>query len=199
MNRIFSPSPTVRSSSTPAYMRGFPPAGLGQDVIFDPGVPSSPGIFNPVPETLDPLIAQGFTPDEADMIDAAAANGVISDAQFQSILAGNHSLEEVSSMIFANSGGLTNAGVTQPTAGPGALTAAATAGQAASAAAAALKAGTAAAVALGPGASPRVALPAVSPASSVTSALKAASVLPGVPNYLLIGGALLLAMAMGKR
>jgi len=190
--RHFAPSPTVRSSAVPLYMRGFPPVRpLGQiDTIFDPGV------VDPMIDTsmfaTDPLLSQGFTQQEADMIDAAAANGVISDAQFQSILSGNHSYEEVSNMIF---GTVTPSG---PTIAQAALPGQ-TAAQAASVYAAALKAGTTAAGALGPGVAPRVAVrpPGVAAPGSLTSTLTQASVLPGVPNFLLIGGGLLLAMAMG--
>jgi hypothetical protein len=188
--RHFAPSPTVRSSAVPLYMRGFPPVRpLGQvDTIFDPGV------VDPMIDTsmfaTDPLLSQGFTQQEADMIDAAAANGVISDAQFQSILSGNHSYEEVANMIF---GTVTPSG---PTVAQAALPGQ-TAAQAASAAAAAVKAGTS--IALAPGVAPRVAVrpPGVAAPGSVTSMLTQASVLPGVPNFLLIGGGLLLAMAMG--
>jgi len=188
--RHFAPSPTVRSSSVPLYMRGFPPMRpLGQvDTIFDAGV------VDPMIDTsmfaTDPLLSQGFTQQEADMIDAAAANGVISDAQFQSILSGNHSYEEVANMIF---GTVTPSGPTVAQAAmPGQ-----TAAQAASAAAAAVKAGTS--IALAPGVAPRVAVrpPGVASPGSLTSTLTQASVLPGVPNFLLIGGGLLLAMAMG--
>jgi hypothetical protein len=188
--RHFAPSPTVRSSSVPLYMRGFPPVRpLGQvDTIFDPGV-VDPMIDTSSMFATDPLLSQGFTQQEADMIDAAAANGVISDAQFQSILSGNHSYEEVSNMIF---GTVTPSG---PTVAQAALPGQ-TAAQAAAAAAAALKVGT---TALAPGVAPRIAVrpPGVAAPGSVTSMLTQASVLPGVPNFLLIGGGLLLAMAMG--
>jgi hypothetical protein len=190
--RHFAPSPTVRSSAVPLYMRGFPPVRpLGQvDTIFDPGVAVDPTMIDTTSMfATDPLLSQGFTQQEADMIDAAAANGVISDAQFQSILSGNHSYEEVSNMIF---GTVTPSG---PTVAQAALPGQ-TAAQAAAAAAAALKVGT---TALAPGVAPRIAVrpPGVAAPGSVTSMLTQASVLPGVPNFLLIGGGLLLAMAMG--
>ena len=190
--RHFAPSPTVRSSAVPLYMRGFPPVRpLGQvDTIFDPGVTVDPTMLDPSVFATDPLLSQGFTQQEADMIDAAAANGVISDAQFQSILSGNHSYEEVSNMIF---GTVTPSGPTVAQATlPGQIAA-----QAASAAAAAVKAGTS--IALAPGVAPRVVVrpPGVAAPGSLTSTLTQASVLPGVPNFLLIGGGLLLAMARG--
>jgi len=190
--RHFAPSPTVRSSAVPLYMRGFPPVRpLGQvDTIFDPGVAVDPTMIDTTSMfATDPLLSQGFTQQEADMIDAAAANGVISDAQFQSILSGTHSYEEVSNMIF---GTVTPSG---PTVAQAALPGQ-TAAQAAAAAAAALKVGT---TALAPGVAPRIAVrpPGVAAPGSLTSMLTQASVLPGVPNFLLIGGGLLLAMAMG--
>lgn len=195
--RHFAPSPTVRSSAVPLYMRGFPPVrALGQtDTIFDPGVVEpSPIIDMTLLAPTDPLIAQGFTQQEADMIDAAAANGVISDAQFQSILSGNHSYEQVANMIFGSPlpSGPTIAQAQLPGATPA---------QAASVAAAALKAGTAAATALSPGAAPRVAVrpPGVAAPGSLTSMLTQASVIPGVPNIAIGVGLLVLVMAMGKR
>jgi hypothetical protein len=193
--RHFAPSPTVRSSAVPLYMRGFPPPmkTLGQvDTIFDPGV------VDPMIDTsmfaTDPLLSQGFTQQEADMIDAAAANGVISDAQFQSILAGNHSYEEVSNMIF---GTVTPSG---PTVAQAALPGQ-TAAQAAAAAAAALKVGT---TALAPGVAPRIAArlpgaPGVAAPGSLTSLMTAPSPIPGVSMGLLVAAAGVLMLALGGR
>jgi hypothetical protein len=196
MNRMYAPSPTVRTSAVPLYMRGFPPVrALGQvDTIFDPGVIEPvPIIDTSVFSNTDPLLAQGFTQQEADMIDAAAANGVINDAQFQSILSGNHSYEEIANMIF---GTVAPSGPTQAQAATPVTSA-----QAAAAAAAALKAGTSAATALGPGASPRVAVrpPGQAAPGSLTSMLTQASVIPGVPNVAIGIGFLMLAMAMGRK
>jgi len=152
---------------------------LGQvDTIFDPGV------VDPMIDTsmfaTDPLLSQGFTQQEADMIDAAAANGVISDTQFQSILSGNHSYEEVSNMIF---GTVTPSG---PTVAQAALPGQ-TAAQAASAAAAAVKAGTS--IALAPGVAPRVAVrpPGVAAPGSSPFALLTQQSIPGLPNWMLLG------------
>lgn len=195
--RHFAPSPTVRSSSVPLYMRGFPPMRpLGQvDTIFDPGVAVDPTMIDTTSMfATDPLLSQGFTQQEADMIDAAAANGVISDAQFQSILSGNHSYEEVSNMIF---------GTVAPS-GPTAAQAAIpgqTAAQAASAAAAALKA---TATTLAPGVAPRIATrvpgaPGVAAPGSLTSMMTAPSPIPGVSVGLLVAAAGVLMLALGGR
>jgi type V secretory pathway adhesin AidA len=168
---------------------------LGQiDTIFDPGVAVDPTMLDPSMFATDPLLSQGFTQQEADMISAAAANGVISDAQFQSILSGNHSYEEVANMIF---GTVTPSGPTIAQAAMPSMTPA----QAASAAAAALKAGTTAVTALAPGAAPRVPVrpPGVAASSFLPAALTQATVIPGIPNIALIGGGLLLAMAMGRK
>jgi hypothetical protein len=184
MNRMFAPSPMVRSSSVPLYMRGFPPVRpLGQiDTIFDPGV-VDPMIDTSSMFATDPLLSQGFTQQEADMIDAAAANGVISDAQFQSILSGNHSYEQVSNIIF---GTVTPSGPTVAQAAMPGLTPA----QAASAAAAALKAGTGiATTSLAPGSAPRIGVrpPGVAAPGSSPFALFTQQAIPGLPNWMLLG------------
>jgi hypothetical protein len=207
--RIYSPSPTVRSSRVPLYLRGVG-LGLGQDPsavdltppeIFAPGVPAidySPGIFSPVDPTLQPLLDQGFTADEADMINAAAANGVITDAQFQSILAGSHSYQEIANTIFGTSVMPQGPQQGSPVAASSAQVASAAAKAAGQVSAGTAAAQVAAAAAkLAPGASPRV---ATSVPGSMTSLLTKASVIPGVPNVLLIAaGALFLFAAGGKR
>jgi hypothetical protein len=179
--RIFAPSPTVRASATPLYLQGFRAATMGQtDTIFDPGVPGALPLDSGLPVITDPLIAQGFTPQEADLIDAAAANGLITDAQFQNILSGNHSYEEIANMIFGTS--------YQTPSGPTIAQAAIPShGQTAAEAAAALKAGTAVAGALAPGASPRVATrPPGQAAPGSPFALLQQQAIPGLPNWALL-------------
>jgi hypothetical protein len=180
--RIFAPSPTVRASATPLYLQGFPAATMGQtDTIFDPGVPGALPLDSGLPVITDPLIAQGFTPQEADLIDAAAANGLITDVQFQNILSGNHSYEEIANMIFGAS--------YQTPSGPTIAQAAIPShGQTAAEAAAALKAGTAVAGALAPGTSPRVATrpPGQAAPGSSPFALLRQQAIPGLPNWALL-------------
>jgi hypothetical protein len=113
--RMYSPSPTVHASPVPLYMRGglLPHAGLGQDSSIDtgfadPGIApdfgspvfsSSPGIFAPSDPGLQPLIDQGFSADEADLIRSAASSGAISNAQFQDILSSKMSTTELENLI----------------------------------------------------------------------------------------------------
>jgi hypothetical protein len=168
------------------------PPDIGSPV-FDTSGPLSPGIFSPQYPEIQPLIDQGFTPDEADMISAAAANGVIDDAQFQSILSGNHSYEEVSNIIFSH---------TTPTTGP----------MPSSGGSQSVSAGTKAATEiakaaasfnkpnLGPGASPRVGTrpPGAGTPPSGASILTQQAI-SGVPNWALLAAAAVAMFAMRQR
>lgn len=190
---MYSPSPTVASSRVPLYLQG---VHLGQDEIdlsefdwtapepnipdFTPMMPVEPDFvpsfstqgYNPfltMNPTLQPLLDRGFTSSEAQLINSAAASGQITDTQFQSILAGNHSNDQIKATIFG-----------------GANTAVAAIAQ--------IKAANAAK--LPPGPSPRVAtLPAGGSAASVLTQQS----IPGVPNWMLFAGAGIALLAMGKR
>lgn len=60
-----------------------------------------PGFFDATPPELQPLVAQGFTVDEADLIASAAANGQINETQFQQILSGQIPKSEIANTVFA--------------------------------------------------------------------------------------------------
>ncbi len=198
MNRMYSPAPMVRSSRVPLYMQGFPPELLlGQDDVFDfdftppePIIPDPvfvdvpPPLFSDVPfiapttpsffpsgsPVLQPLIDQGFTRNEAQLISSAAASGHISEAQWNSILGGNHSHNEIANLIFG-------------------------AGRTAAQIAAGARAGNK--PALGPGSAPRVATP---PPAAAGSSFFTQESIKGIPNWVLFaGGGFLLFGAMGKR
>lgn len=176
--RIYSPGPTVRASRTPLYLMGISDRMmLGQDVIdtsgpdlstmFEPAIspiettiPTTapeipmttfspqPGFFDATPPELQPLVAQGFTVDEADLIASAAANGQINENQFQQILSGQIPKSEIANTVFA--GYTPTTGPTQAQAHPGVTSAQITqAAQAAKTASTLVKA-------VVPGPSPRV-------------------------------------------
>jgi hypothetical protein len=193
--RMYAPSPTVTASPTPLYLRG-----MGQDgniVAPDIGAPvfdSSPGLFAPTDYTLAPLTDRGFSADEADLINQVAASGVVSNAQFQDILAGKYSMDQISNLFLDAPGG------------PSQIPHGAAAGAAASGAAAVIKAtggavqsahGTPSTVRLPPGASPRVAAPSPSGAAALFTG-KTSIFGTQVPTAaLVIGGGLLLLAASG--
>lgn len=143
-----------------------------------------PGFFDATPPELQPLIAQGFTVDEADLIASAAANGQINETQFQQILSGEIPKSEIANTVFA--------GYT-PTTGPTQAQAHLTSAQIAAAAQAAKTASTLV-KAVVPGPSPRVsATPRGTTVPTVASVLSQ----PGVGGLsigalLLVGGGLLL-------
>jgi len=194
MIRMYSPSPTVASSRVPLYLQG---VHLGQDEIdlsefdwtapepiipdFTPTMPiapdfgpgfSTPG-YNPfltMNPTLQPLLDRGFTSSEAQLINSAAASGQINNAQFQSILAGNHSNDQIKATIFG-----------------GANTAAQLIAN--------IKAASAAGK-LPPGPSPRVATP---PAGGSAASVLTQQSIPGVPNWMLFAGVGVALLAMVKR
>jgi len=207
--RIYSPSPTVAASRVPLYMQGLA-ARLGQDdtTAFDfssagdiapivpdvttvpiiapdlgPSFAPQPGFFDAVPTALDPLVAQGFTPDEADLISAAAQNGLISDKQFADILSGAIPKSQVNATIFAH-----------PTPAPGVTPIV----QSAASIAAAAKAANIAQ----PGRQPIAPAPRVSatPTQQVSSFLTTpVAALGGLPSWLVFAGLGLVAVALGGR
>ncbi len=218
MNRLYAPSPTVRASIVPFYLRGgqlgqddsgfdftppeptipdFAPPDITPPDIFPGGVPDLPDltdVFGSVDFTTAPLTDQGFTPDEADLINAAAANGLIDEQQFQSILSGNHSYEEISNMIFSGS---------RPTTAPAqqsvAQRVAAGAKKAADAVKAATGGGGAAKPSPAPGSAPRVATSPPGQAPVGTSFWKSfTSPSPsGFPSpAMMLGGGLIIVFAL---
>jgi hypothetical protein len=227
MQRMYSPSPTVRSSSVPFYLRGMSqydtlppdlPVGpidtsmpLAPDISSAiPGlIDTSPGIFSTTGMDVQPLIDAGLDPNTADLVLAASVNHEITDAQFQAILGGQMSGAQISNLIFGPTGTNVPAGPYASQAAQQAAAQAARAGGTAAqiaAAAAAVKPGSTSAqiasavasalkskptITIGP--SPRIAT------SPTWASLTQASILPGVPNIAIIGGAVLLLAMMGKR
>lgn len=209
MTRMYSPSPTVHASPIPLYMRGgfLPHEGLGQDSSIDtgfadPGIvapdigspifSSSPGIFAPSDPTLQPLIDQGFSADEADLIASAASSGAITDSQFQHILSSKMSTADLENLILGAGTFASVAAAPKPPATSPATSIVRSATDVAKAAAAQNKPN------LGPGPSPRVASTPtkVSPFTGSTSI--AGMVIPNLA-LLGIGGFLLLAATKGGR
>jgi hypothetical protein len=212
MSRMYSPSPSVAAWRTPYYLRG---VGLGDDLMFadsSPDIPTSvdfgtidapnlvpaagpvtsPGFFTPSNPDLQPLIDQGFSADTADLISSAAAGGAISSAQFNQILAGHMSEGDIENLILGS-------GNFGPAATPISKTgssASSTGTNIVKAAIQAVQPAHPTVPNLGPGASPRVATPAVAGSSFLTQS----NIIPGVPNVgILIGGGLLLMLAMGRK
>lgn len=143
-----------------------------------------PGFLDATPPELQPLVAQGFTVDEADLIAAAAANGQINETQFQQILSGEIPKSEIANTVFA--------GYT-PTTGPQPQASGVTSAQVSSAAHAAKTASTLV-KAVVPGPSPRVsATPRATTAPSVASVLSQPAIGGlSIGVLLLVGGGLLL-------
>jgi hypothetical protein len=129
---------TVQSSAVPLYMQGLgddlggfwdsAPAVIPEHVtvdvtppIFQPTFPSTSPLF-PTFDRFQPLLDQGFTHSEAEMITSASASGHINNAQFQSILNGNHSRDSVLNTIFGATAAILKAATpaNRPDLGPGA-------------------------------------------------------------------------------
>lgn len=200
---------TVRAHRVPMYLQG----ALGQTVpdpsIVDVAPPdfsvapidvtSIIPVSNVMPEA-QPLLALGYTTDEADLIIGAYNGGNLTDAQFQQILNGHLSADQVSSMVFGTmptlpQGPLTPAEQTAATAAVARAQAAQktplSAAQVSSIMASAARSVT---PTLAPGAAPRVGVPL--PGTAAGSFLNQQAV-AGIPNAFLIGGMLLLAVMMG--
>lgn len=133
--RVYSPSPTVRSSRVPLYMQGIS-ARLGQDLPADfftgaaeaPIVPTStynPDIYTPsfsptfewsgsayglgpgTPTALTPLMDAGFSAHDADLIHQGVTSGLLSQDDFNAILRGEVAPQDLQSFIYGGeSGGL---------------------------------------------------------------------------------------------
>jgi hypothetical protein len=207
MTRMYSPSPTVASSRTPLYMQGFPNeqmlAGLGQDdgsgFDFTPPPPDLPivdqGVLNlataspPLPSLPGDVFtySPGFTPGAPIIAPAGAFDPNPLDYTSQQAAINAGVPPATAAAAWANPAAYGGGGT------PG-TSAAAQATQAAAAAARAV-------ATLGPGASPRVAVypPGYVAPGSFTSLLTASSIIPGVPNLFILGGALIALMAAGKR
>lgn len=217
--RMYSPSPSVASPRVPLYLQGVP-FGLGQDDFSPSPTPTdftpvdatapdlgpytvaSPSFSFPATDpTLQPLMDQGFTADEADMINAAAANGVITDAQFQSILAGNHSYDSVANTIFGTvtpQGPPLSAASPQAQAQAAAIAAAAKGGSTASNITQAITAGAKATqTVLAPGSAPRVGVPVPGAAAGSFTSMLTQQSIPGIPNGVLLVGGAVLFLAIG--
>lgn len=158
------PAPVIPDYHPMLPMPVAPDIGTGiQTLTYDPMILTNP--------TLKPLLDQGFTAQEAQMINSAAASGHITNDQFQSILSGNHSFDQIKNTIF----GAANTAAAQV---------------------AALKAASAAAAAkLPPGPAPRVATPTPGSAASLLTQQS----IPGVPNWALLAAGAVALVAMGKR
>jgi hypothetical protein len=86
-DRMYSPSPTVAASPVPFYLRG-----------------GAPGLFNPYHPHTAALIDSGIDPDTADLIFGAVANGKISKHQFEQILSGEMSHDDLETLLFGVAG-----------------------------------------------------------------------------------------------
>jgi hypothetical protein len=75
----------------PLFMSG--PSGLP--------LPSSPGTFNAPSSVTHHLIAQGFSPDEAELVYAAGVSGLITHEEWNAIKSGHMSFAEIVDTIFA--------------------------------------------------------------------------------------------------
>ena len=193
---------TVRSSQVPLYLQGFPThAMLGQDFT-------------------DPSVSDAFTPSENLFLDTGGGGAIApapvlpADVFTYSpgvtpgvpILAPPGAFDP-NPLDYTSQQAAINAGVPPATAAaawanPAAYGGGGTPGTSAAAQATQAAATAARAIAtLGPGASPRVAVypPGYVPPSSLSTLFTGATIIPGVPNIALIGGALLLFMAAGKR
>jgi hypothetical protein len=176
---------TVGDSGVPLYMQGFPsPHHLGQDdgsmdpSMYDPGNVLLPPDFGPsnAPVILAPSGADlGLNPSMYDPLGPLVAPPSLPQ-----------NTQDVANLY----AGAVATGLITPA-------------QAASAAAQAINAvGTLAKTAAGPvyGPSPRVAVrPPGTTASILPPALTQSTILPGIPNIAVIGGGLLLALAMGGK
>jgi hypothetical protein len=184
MNRIYSPSPTVRSSVVPLYMRGVM-HGLGQDddggilfsdvnpidtTIYDPGGLVDPSVSDTGSLDLLPSIP-AVTPIDTTMYDPTTP------------LVAPTAVDPQTAAL---------AQMYQSSVAAGTMTQA----QANSAIAALATASASVAKGLTTAPAPRVALPAVATAANP---LTAATVIPGVPNYILLAAAAVAALAMGRR
>jgi hypothetical protein len=195
---------TVRTSHTPLYMQGI--GFVGDDGSgFDFTSPSAGDAFTPsdnlfldtgsvAPIPVAPVLpgdvftySPGFTPNAPIIVPPGQFDPNPLDYTSQQAAINAGVPPATAAAAWANPAAYGGGGV------PG-TSAAAVATQAAAAAARSI-------ATLGPGASPRVATypPGYVPPSSFTSLLTASSIIPGLPNIAIIGGALLLVMAAGKR
>jgi len=182
---------TVRSSSVPLYMQGFPRLGaFGQDdgidtTMLDPsgGIVDYTPPFLP-PQTDIPFFSAPTVPVDPSMFDPTS--GLVN-----TVPAVDSNTQDIANMY---------AGAVAS----GAMTPAQAAQAVAAAASAAAKGITPfifpAQPALGPGASPRVATRPPGTAAAGASILSSQTIIKGVPDIALLGGgALLLVAMMGKR
>jgi hypothetical protein len=176
---------TVGDSGVPLYMQGFPPglSGLGQDDLIDPSM-YDPG---------NVLIPPDFGPSNSPvLLSPSGADLGLQPSIFDPTgpLVAPPNLPTNTQDIANLYASAVATGVISPA-------------QAAAMAAQAIKAaGTIAKTAAGPvfSPSPRVTVPLPgSTASFLPAALTQATIVPGIPNIALIGGGLLLAMAMGGK
>jgi len=178
----YRPSPTVRTSIIPMYMRGFPsPHHLGQDgtidtSIYDPSgdlipptsdIPVSTGGFLPSIGPVTPIATSTYDP-TASLIAPAPL-----DPQTQALAQLYQSSVAAGTMTQAQA----NSAIAQLATGAAAVAKAATG--------------------VSTAAAPRIALPAVATTPSI---LTQSTMIPGIPDIAILGGGLLLAVAMmGKR
>jgi len=185
LSTMFEPiSPVMTTTEAPP---------IAPDIFAPPTFSPQPGFLDVVPSELDPLIAQGFTPDEADLISAAASNGLLTDQQFSDILTGKIPKSEISNVVFSHPGYAVTTGPTLPTTRPPGATAIQTAAQIAAAAKAANIAQ--------PGKMPIAPAPRVSatPTQQVAAALtKPVAALGGAPGWLVALGIGIAAMVASR-
>lgn len=180
---------TVRSSPVPLYLKGFPPPGhhLGQDMepssydfgsdLISPGTDSISSMLPGIP-AVTPMDTTSFAPGGT-LIAPTSAPLSLTSAQTAALnMQPGLSPSQLTQLY-------------QSAAAAGTMTPA----QAASAIAQ-LSTGAAAVAAAAAGPAPRVALPAV---ATTANPLTAATIIPGVPNYLLLGIAAIAAVAMGSK
>jgi hypothetical protein len=174
---------TVGTSPIPLYMRGWPPVHLGQDIddpsgdLIDPSTTNASNLlpgYNPgyIPDSL----LQQTTYDPTTALEAPSSVSLISTPQ--EVAAQQAAAQQMYASAVA-AGTMTPAqaasAVAQFTSGAVAL------------------ANAAAGVSAAP--SPRVALPV----ATAPNPLTAATVIPGVPNYILLAAAAIAAVAMGSK
>lgn len=186
MNRMYSPSPTVRSSVVPLYMRGLQLGAiqwhLGQDAI-------DPTMYDPSGDLIPPSSGDsgGFLPSlPAPIVDPGSIDPSIYDptAGLIAPTSGLSAQDQALAQLYQSS---VAAGTMTPAQAASAIA------QLSTGAAAVAKAATG--VSTAP--SPRVALPAV--VATAPNPLTQATVIPGVPNWTLLAAAAIAALAMGSK
>jgi hypothetical protein len=98
MRRSYSPSPTVRASHQVPLFSG--PSGIGLAGDYEA---ITPGTFHVQSSAVDNLVAQGFSPDEAELVYAAGVSGLITHEEWHAAKQGHLSFADLSDAIFSRS------------------------------------------------------------------------------------------------